>query len=312
MSDNPHLPRPEDPLPVGAPQAPPPRAAARSRLLPLLGRQPESLRRSLEVCCTCGQEGQRREEAAAECRLCGHIACTNWCILRQGAPAPQVATTLPAELSPPRAVLPRFLFCGRRGARTLLIAQRVEVTLCAVVFRNTTDTTTAIELAVSRIRLFRSPSVSAQVYSSSLSGYHHRASASYCRTATLGLSAGLSHPRSCWYCTNRTNRTCTQCHRKACAVHSRDTVDGWMCLRCLDEGEVQLLSLERQRVRDCRPHGLTALHAHTSLASLPRQRKCIWGRYSSSSVPTATQPLSPFTPGQPAAPHSQRRRSERE
>ncbi len=36
---------------------------------------------SYETCCTCGQEGLRREDAAAECRICGHLACTNWCIL---------------------------------------------------------------------------------------------------------------------------------------------------------------------------------------------------------------------------------------
>ena len=29
---------------------------------------------SYETCCTCGQEGLRREDAAAECGICGHLA----------------------------------------------------------------------------------------------------------------------------------------------------------------------------------------------------------------------------------------------
>ena len=48
----------------------------------ILGPQ-EALYCSNEACCTCGQDGLRREDAAAECRRCGHLVCTNWCIIWQ-------------------------------------------------------------------------------------------------------------------------------------------------------------------------------------------------------------------------------------
>ncbi len=56
-------------------------AAGPSHQLPMAG-SPQP-RQSCETCCTCGQAGQNRDDAAAECRTCGHVICTNWCILWQ-------------------------------------------------------------------------------------------------------------------------------------------------------------------------------------------------------------------------------------
>ena len=184
MFDNPLLPRPEDTLPASDPQVPPPPTAARSRLPPGLGGQSESLCRSLEVCCTCGQEGQRSEEAAAVCRLCGHTARSNWCILwrdrwgvlcrcclgarandglflgsrllvRSGRASSPGSSNFTYRIATPRAVPPL-----RRFRR-----QRVDVTLCEAVFRDAAGTAAAIALAIYCIRLFRSLAVSEQVYS---------------------------------------------------------------------------------------------------------------------------------------------------
>ena len=62
----------------------------------------------------------------------------------------------------------------------------------------------------------------------------------------MAKGPGDAHPHSCHYCTNRTRRFCCGCHRRACAIHARHSLDGWLCFRCDDDAPSDLVEVKTQ------------------------------------------------------------------